>query len=296
MELRDIEIFLALAEELHFGKTAERLHVTPARVSQAIKKQERGVGGKLFERTSRNVQLTALGERLYQDLRVVYQGLHDSMERARLAAQGKTDVLRVGMLPSNAHDLLPFWQEFRSRHPAWGLRIRHNPFIQPFEPLRNGEIDVLVSWLPVEEPDLTVGPVVFTEHRVMLVPVGHALADRESVSLEALGDHGVMRPSIVQPDYWEDAFTPFQTPSGRLIERSLAVSQLDDVFTLVGADGAVHNLAAHAARYHARPDIVYLPIHDAPLLRWGLVWRGDAETELVRALAQVIRDLGTACL
>ncbi|MCA2221070.1 helix-turn-helix domain-containing protein [Nonomuraea aurantiaca] len=58
MELRDIEIFLTLCEELHFGRTAERLHVTPARVSQAIKKQERRVGAALFERDNRRVALT----------------------------------------------------------------------------------------------------------------------------------------------------------------------------------------------------------------------------------------------
>ncbi|MGN9837069.1 LysR family transcriptional regulator [Nonomuraea sp. H19] len=296
MELRDIEIFLTLAEELHFGRTADRLHVTTARVSQAIKKQERTVGAQLFERNSRNVRLTPVGEQLYQDLRLVYRGLRDSMDRARMAAQGKTDVLRIGMLPSNAYDLRPFWEEFRSRHPAWGLRIRHNPFVNPFERLRNGEVDALVSWLPVEEPDLTVGPVIFTEPRVMVVYPGHTLAGRGSVSLEALGDHGVMRTDIVQPEYFEDAFTPFQTPSGRAIERGPVISNLDDILTLVGAGEAVHNLAAHATRYHARPDIVYLPIHDAPWLRWALVWRTDAETALIRALVQVIRDLGPASL
>jgi DNA-binding transcriptional LysR family regulator len=296
MELRDIEIFLTVGEELHFGRAAERLHVTPARVSQAIKKQERAVGAKLFERNSRNVRLTPLGEQLQEDLRAVYQGLRASMERARLAAQGKTDVLRIGMIASNAYDLRPFWEEFRSRHPAWGLRIRHNPFLNPFDQLRNGEIDALVTWLPVEEPDLTVGPVVFTEPRIMLVPHGHALADRTSVSVEALADHGVLRTTVDLPDYWEDAFTPFQTPSGRPIERVLAISNLDDILTLVGVGEAVHNLGAHAARYHARPDVVYLPIHDGPPLRWALVWRSDAETAPVRALSQVIRDVGTASL
>jgi len=296
MELRDIEIFLTLAEELHFGRTAVRLHVTTARVSQAIKKQERAVGAKLFERNSRNVRLTSLVEQFYQDLRAVHQGLRDSMQRARLAAQGKTDVLRVGMIASNAYDLRPFWEAFRSRHPAWGLRIRHNPFVNAFEPLRKGEIDVLVSWLPVEEPDLTAGPAVFTESRMMLVSPGHELAGRGPVSMEALGDYGVMRPVDAPPDYWVDAFTPYETPSGRPIGRNLLVSNLDDIFTLVSAGESADNLAAHASRYHARPDIVYLPIRDAPVLRWGLVWRSDAETTLIRALVAVVRDLGTASL
>ncbi|MBR7838389.1 LysR family transcriptional regulator [Actinospica durhamensis] len=75
MEHRDIEIFLALAEELHFGRTAGQLHVSPARVSQAIKKQERAIGAELFARTSRNVRLTLAGEQLRADLIPVYRGL-----------------------------------------------------------------------------------------------------------------------------------------------------------------------------------------------------------------------------
>ncbi|MGW8882036.1 LysR family transcriptional regulator, partial [Streptomyces mirabilis] len=75
MELRDIEIFLTLAEELHFGRTAARLHVSPARVSQAIKKQERRIGGALFDRTSHHVRLTPLGRQLYDDLLPVHRGL-----------------------------------------------------------------------------------------------------------------------------------------------------------------------------------------------------------------------------
>ncbi|WP_344429746.1 LysR family transcriptional regulator [Streptomyces lavendulocolor] len=294
VELRDIEIFLTLAEELHFGRTAQRLHVSQARVSQALKKQERGVGARLFERNSRNVRLTPLGEQLRVDLLPVYRGLKESVERARLAARGTTEVVRVGMLPSNAHDLRPYWEAFRARHPQWALRIRHNPFVDAFGPLRRGEIDVLVAWLPVEEPDLTVGPVICTEHAVALVAHDHELAVRPSVSLEVFGDFGIWQ-GPAGPDYWADAFTPFHTPSGRPIERhSPVIKSLDDMFTQVGAGDVIHSLGAHVTRYHARPDIVYLPIHDWPGLRWGLVWRSDTEFAPVRALARVVEDLGTA--
>ncbi|PYC84726.1 LysR family transcriptional regulator [Streptomyces tateyamensis] len=297
MELRDIEIFLTLAKELHFGRTADLLHVSPARVSQAIKKQERRIGAELFERTSRAVRMTPIGEQLRTDLLPLYQGLQEGLERARMAAQGKVGVLRVGMIPSNAHDLRPFWDTFRSRRPQWGLQIRHNPFINAFDPLRSGQIDALVSWLPVEEPDLSVGPVLFTESRVVVVAPDHDLAQRASVSLEVLGDFGVIGPASPLPDYWEDAFTPFQTPSRRPIERRSQIgAHLEDIFTNVGAGEAVHTLGFHVTRYHARPDIAYLPVHDARPLSWGLVWRSDAETEPVRALAKVIRDLGTPAL
>jgi DNA-binding transcriptional LysR family regulator len=126
VELRDIEIFLILAEELHFGRTAQRLHVTQARVSQAISQQERRLGGALFDRSNRRqIRLTPLGRQLRDDLRPVYAGLRDSLERARLAARGITQVLHVGMIPSNAHELRPYWHAFRTRHPRWGLRITH---------------------------------------------------------------------------------------------------------------------------------------------------------------------------
>lgn len=94
MELRDIEIFLALAEELHFGRTAERLHITPSRVSHVIKKQERRIGAPLFERTSRTVRLTVVGERLYQTLRPAYQRIIDGVEEVSAAVAKVRGTLR----------------------------------------------------------------------------------------------------------------------------------------------------------------------------------------------------------
>jgi len=293
MELRDIEIFLILAEELHFGRAAQRLHVSQARVSQAIKLQERHLGGTLFDRSNRRqIHLTPLGRQLHNDLQPAYAGLRDSLERARLAARGIIGVLRVGMLPGNAHDLRPCWDTFRTRHPHWRLQIRHNPYVDAFTPLRNGDIDVLVAWLPIEEPDLTVGPQIFTESMVMLVPPGHRLAGHDSVSVEDLGDYTV--PQVPgMPEYWEEGFAPFQTPRGRRIERDTTFhTALDDVFTLVGTGESISLLGAHAARYHARPDIVYLPLRNSWTLRWALVWRSDTENDLIRALAQTVRDLG----
>ncbi|MEU7900636.1 LysR family transcriptional regulator [Nonomuraea sp. NPDC049152] len=291
MELRDIEIFLTLAELLHFGRTAERLHVSVARVSQAIKKQERGIGGELFYRDSRNVRLTPAGHQLRQDLAPIYQGLKDSMERARLAAQGKTAVLRIGMINGNAHDLRRYWETFRTRHPQWGLRLQNAPFLDPFAGLRRGEIDMLVTWLPVLEPDLVVGPTMFSDARVLTVSVDHELAGRTSATIEMLGDFQVARGTPA-PDYWAETYMPLHTPRGYRIERGPEIETTDDVFALISAGETVNAFPAHVARYWSRPDIVYLPIPDMAALDFGLVWRGDAENDMIRAFAQVVRDLG----
>ncbi|MFI5977698.1 LysR family transcriptional regulator [Streptomyces sp. NPDC051452] len=206
MEVRDIEIFLTLAKELHFGRAAVRLHLTQARISQVIGRQKRQLGGLLFDRSNRRrIRLTPLGRQLRTDLLPVYADLRDSLERARMASRGKTARLRVGMMPFNVIELHHYWKTFQARRPQWELQVRRAPYVDPFGRLREGEMDVFITWLPVDEPDLTVGPVLFHDRRVLAVSAVHELADRLVVPVEALADFGhAMAPEM--PDYWEDGY------------------------------------------------------------------------------------------
>ncbi|MCQ8773411.1 LysR family transcriptional regulator [Streptomyces telluris] len=291
MELRDIEIFLVLAEELHFGRSAERLLVSQARVSQAIRKQERRIGAALFERTSRTVRLTDVGRQLRDDLQPVYAGLHESLERARLAARGVTGRLRVGMMPFNVVDMHHYWRTFRSRHPQWELEIRQLAYMDPFGRLRDNDLDVLVTWLPVEEPDLTVGPVLCTDPRILAVTADHELARRTSVRLEVFADfQHVMAPDM--PDYWEDSYLPFHTFQGRPIERGRPVSNAEELINRVGMGEIVHNFPSHVTRHWGMPNIHWIPVTDLAPLSYALIWRSDAENELIGALADTVRELG----
>ncbi|MEV5833575.1 LysR family transcriptional regulator [Nocardia sp. NPDC052112] len=91
MELRDIEIFLALAEELHFGRAAQRLHLSQARISQSIKAQERYYGATLVDRANRrDIRLTPLGQQLHADLRPAHRALLQAQERARRVAADRS--------------------------------------------------------------------------------------------------------------------------------------------------------------------------------------------------------------
>ncbi|WP_371619058.1 LysR family transcriptional regulator [Streptomyces sp. NBC_00454] len=292
MELRDVEIFLVLAEELHFGRTAERLHVSPARVSQAIKKQERRIGAELFSRTSRTVRLTEIGRQLRDDLRPVHAGLHASLDRARLAARGITAQLRVSMLPFNIVDLHPYWKAFRSRYPHWGLQIRQTTFTDVFGQLRSGAMDVVVAWLPVEEADFTVGPTLCTDSRILAVASDHQLVGRESVPLELFAEfpHST---ALGLEDYWEDSYLPFHTPRGRTIERIAPAGTADDLISMVGMGEIIHSFPGHVTRYWGgMPNIRWLPVPDLPAMTFALVWRTEAENDLIRALADTVRDLG----
>ncbi|MFD3726815.1 LysR family transcriptional regulator [Streptomyces sp. NPDC058671] len=285
-----MEIFLTLAQELHFGRTAERLRVSPARVSQAIRKQERRIGGALFDRSSHHVRLTPLGRQLYDDLLPVHRGLRQSLERAASTARGGTEVLRLGMMSSNSEDLRPVLAAFASRRPCCRVQIRAVGYDDPFSALRRGTVDVLLAWLPIREPGLTVGPVVYTEPVVLCVSSAHRLAARESVSYEDLADEAV--PTGATPDYWREALIPTRTPGGRPIARGPAVIDGTQLLAVVASGEAVCPVHAHALRYYARPDIAYVPIHDAPLSRWTLCWRTGGDTGPIRDLAEAAEALG----
>lgn len=292
MELRDIEIFLTLAEELHFGRTAERLHVSQARVSQAISRQERRLGVALFDRTSRRVALTPVGRRLCEDLQQALDLLHAGLARAQAAGQGARRNLRLGVFGHAGHELRPLVDAFRDRHPGSDIQFGEINGADAFTALRSGEHDAHVLWLPVAEPDLTVGPTVLTGGRVLAVAADHPLARRGSASLEDLADNHVVDLGPEAPEYWVASMVPTRTPLGRRIPRGPAARTFHEILSLVAAGRCVHPLGDLAARYNKPPGIVFLPLHDAPTLAWALTWRTTADSPAIRALAQTATDVG----
>ncbi|GIG69251.1 LysR family transcriptional regulator [Phytomonospora endophytica] len=290
MELRDIEIFLTLADELHFGRTAERLLVSQARVSQSIKLQERRIGGALFERTSRSVRLTPLGERLRARLRVGYGEIMAGIDEAVAVARGQVGTLNVGTFDVHHREIAAVIDLFQQRYPLCELRMREVLPADPFGGLRAGRVDVAILWLPVREPDLTVGPRLYTERLVLAVGSGHPLATREQVEMEELGDHPVAGLEGPIPDYVWEAHTPFTTPAGRLIRRGTTIATLEEALTAVGFGTVVSPLGSYVAASRVRPDVTFVPIADGPVLQYAPVWRSAGETALVRAFVQAAED------
>ncbi|MEJ1089673.1 LysR family transcriptional regulator [Microbacterium sp. Mu-80] len=292
LELRDIEVFLTLADELHFGRTAERLHLSQARVSQIITEYERQIGGSLFDRSNRrDVRLTPVGARLRDDLTPVYGALRDSLNQAKLAVRGFDAELRVGLMPFNVPALHGYWEAFTTRHPHYELRLRYASFTDPFGSLRRGEIDVLVTWLPVDEPDLTIGPTLFTDTHVLAVAATHELASRSSVPVEALADFAHVMVANM-PETWENGYLPFRTPGGKTIKRVEAVTNADELLQLVSTGEIIHPFPAHVMHYWSLPHIRWLPMPDLSPLTYVLVWRTDAESDPIRAFARTVDDLG----
>jgi DNA-binding transcriptional LysR family regulator len=287
VEQRDIEIFLTLTDELHFGRAAQRLHVSTARVSQTIRKLERRIGAPLFERTSRRVELTPIGRRLGDELRPAYRQIHDAIDRATAAAGGIRGTLRVGFIGAAAGQfVLEVAETFRAEHPDCEVQFREKQFGAGLDPLRDGEFDMVLAAVPVfgpREADLTGGSVLFEEDRLLAVPARHPCARRASVSFAELADTTVLRTAAVVPDYWDHELVPQHTSDGRPVERGPSFATVQEMLALVGAGFGTYPVPARAASYHTRPDVAYVPIHDAPPYRWRFVWLSAAETAMIRA-------------
>jgi DNA-binding transcriptional LysR family regulator len=298
VELREIEVFLVLAEELHFGRTAARLHLSQARVSQTVRALERQIGGQLFARTSRRVLLTPLGEQLRARLRPGYDQILRAFDEVQTAAAGITGELRISRSSYAAGGslLLEIIRSFEARHPGCRVVVGEPEPVTIIQSLRNGDLDLIVYWVPLDEPDLVEGPVLSTEERIVFVPRGHELASRGSVTLEDLGDYCVPELPATVPKAVVDAYFPPRTPSGRPIRRSGYAESPSRAMELVASGQLVYPTIAATAKHYSHPDLVWRPLAGLPPVVSALVWAAGAESATIRAFADeavtVCREAG----
>lgn len=303
MELRDVETLLVLAEELHFGRTAERLGCSTGRVSQLIRDLEREVGGSLFERTSRRVTLTPLGERFCAGAECGYEQLRRTLREAQLAARSVAGRLRVGYLPSVGGELATrMAAAFEERHPDCSVVLNAvgiGRAVRPEESLEHH--DAVLCWSPggdgaaLEAPGLTVGPVLARTPRALLVPAGHPLTDKPTVRLDDLADYELLRPPGTVPPRIRDLWTPGVTPSGRPLrhtEHDMATltgrADLlpDDMLTLVARGHGLHCTVATLLERYPFSGLDLITIADLPPMAAVLTWRATDENAMIRAFAR----------
>ncbi|WP_330181700.1 LysR family transcriptional regulator [Nocardia sp. NBC_01503] len=283
MELYEIEGFLAVAEHLHFGRAAEQLHVSPSRVSQTITQLERRIGAQLFERTTRRVVLTRIGERLLSDLRPGHEQIQRGIRRAVGAGRGFEGTLTVGFIGAAAGQLCHATAAlFRAEHPETEISIRDAQLTDGLSWFTTGFDMVLVS-RPIDDPALVHGPALITEPRVLAVSAGHPLATRQTVELEDLAAVTLLDVPESVPQSWVRDHLPTHTPAGRPIPRGRLVHTFQEVLASIGAGEGAFICGAQVNRFYQRPDIAFLPITGTPPMRWGFTWRACDETARIRA-------------
>ena len=286
------EAFLAVAEELHFGRAAERLHVSQPRVSRLIAALERQVGGVLFERTSRRVTLTPLGAQFHAELGAAYAQLQAALDHARRAAREAAGQLSIGFTNTTEGPALSrLVAVFEARHSGCQVRLQEVPVTEAYAALRTGEIDVLIHWLVAGEPDLTAGPAIDRQDRVLAVAASHPLARQKTVSVEDLAGQPVARPPEGFPPALWEALVPADTPPGTPVPPTHDARSLHEIWALVARGLIVHPTVASTAQLLRRDDIALVPITGLPPIRLGLIWRSACYNARIRALATTARSI-----
>jgi DNA-binding transcriptional LysR family regulator len=296
IELRELRMFLALAEELHFGRTAERLQLTPSRVSQSLRALEDKLGAQLVHRTSRRVRLTPFGEGLLRDAAPVIEQLDAVLERTNASARSLEGTLRLGLLsgPAGGPHLVKIVHAFESRHPESSVETVQMAWDDPVGRLRKNDVEVMATWVPLNEPDLVVGPTLSRQPRTLAVAHDHPLAERDVVDVEELADHQVVRLDNDWPKELREAVVPSRTPQGRPIDGPRVGGggrALLDLPVRVARGELVFPTVASAAPYMGALDLVFIPITGMEPLRSALVWRRPARDPKLRAFIRVARDV-----
>jgi DNA-binding transcriptional LysR family regulator len=295
IDLRELRVFLTLAEELHFRRTADRLRLTPSRVSQTLRELEHKLGAQLVHRTSRRVQLTSYGRRFREEVGPVYGDLLRVLEQAHAGTRSLAGSLRLGLFsgPAEGHHLRGIVDAFGALHPDCDVDIVQLSWDDPLERLRGGDVDLMACWLPLEQPDLVVGPILSRERRVLAVAREHLLAGRESISFEELADYAVPRLDGWPRDLHETLF-PSKTPSGRPIAGvriPVGSRNFLEIAHRVARQELVFPTVASAQPFGAPFDLAYVPITGMASARSALIWRRRERDPKLREFIRVARDV-----
>jgi DNA-binding transcriptional LysR family regulator len=186
MEFRQLQLFVAVAEELHFGRAAARVGMAQPPFSQQIRKLEAELGVELLTRTSRHVALTSAGSRLLEDARELLAKRRDVIITVQRAARGETGTLRVGFGASSAFGILPgIVLRFRSRFPDVALELDDRERLDIGAALNAGDLDLAIVRAPFRHEGVTVERLL-RERFMLALPARHPRAREKVVALSSL--------------------------------------------------------------------------------------------------------------
>src|SRR3954470_7645316 len=236
MELRQLAVFVAVAEERSFSRAADRLHVVQSAVSAAVRRLEREWGVELFHRTTHHVTLTDAGRALVAEARaalVAAAAVEHAVDEGRGGLRG---TVRVGVMQSTGLSVAGTIAAFRAAHPVVEVEGRQGPSEQQAEAVRTGELDLAFVGLPDQRlPGLTVTTLAELEMR-LLCPAGHRLAGRAAVELADLA----AEPFAELPPGWGVRVATDRAFAAAGVGRRIAY-EINDVGTVV--DFVRHGLA-----------------------------------------------------
>jgi DNA-binding transcriptional LysR family regulator len=277
LELRHLRYFVAVAEELHFGRAAGRLHLSQPPLSQQIRRLEEILGYPLFVRTSRSVKLTSAGEILLERARRTLRNVQRDIDEIRSVGEGEVGSLNVGFVGSAMLTMLPeIFRKYREAYPRVHLRLYESFTSEVVNGLENGTLDAGILRDSDVLETLNVAPL-FSEPYVAVLPATHSCAKQKSISPGMLRDEPfVYYPRAAGARAFEKPLTLFEEHGFRphIVQEA---SHWLSILRLVGAGLGV-SVAPACVRRISSPEVVCLPLRNAKVasnIELGRV-RGDS--------------------
>ncbi|MBT2440705.1 LysR family transcriptional regulator [Streptomyces sp. ISL-36] len=288
---RDLRYFVAVAEELHFTRAAERLYVSQPALSKQIRALERQLGVVLFDRDRQGVRLTPVGTALLPHARAVLAAGEEAWAVVRGAKEAASSTLVVGMSTSPGRGgLLPaIRSRFTEAHPGARLKLRQVGWEDPTAGLADGTSDVAFVWLPLAGSERYRWVVVATEPRLVALPETHPLAGRESVDFAELLDEPFLALPAATPEL-RDHWLALDARDGRPPVVGAEIASTDETYEALVDGLGVCLVAAGNAPLLTRGGVVTLPVHGLTPTRFALAWRADDTRGLVRAYAKAAAE------
>jgi DNA-binding transcriptional LysR family regulator len=274
MELRQIRSFLSIAETLHFGRTAELIHLSQPALSLQIRALEEDVGVRLFERNRRKTTLTAAGIAFRDEAARALSQLDQAIRHAKLAANGKLGLLRIGFISTAGSEIVPdIFRQFRELNPEVEFSLRAITTADQIGMLETGSLDIGFLRLPIgEHPGLDV-VTVHRERFVLVVPASHKLAKRKKVRLsDVSGQDFVMYERSYAPGFHDLIFGMLR--DAKVVPNiSQSAAELSTLISLVDAHMGVAILPVSAVK-HSVASVVACDIADRiPMSEIGMAAR-----------------------
>ncbi len=285
LDLRLVRYFTVVAEHRHFGRAAEALRVAQPSLSRQIRHLEQQLGARLLDRTPQGSRLTEAGEVFLPLARALLRSAYQAAARTRAAAQPSRITIgyTIGLI------VTPAVRQLRREHPDADVQTLHLDWNQPREALLDHRVDAVVTRLPIRTGGLHV-TVLYDEPRVLLVPLDHRLAGKDSVSIDDIADEPIPRlPDPAWNAYWRIDPRPDGSPApdGPLVEA------IEDKNELIAAGQAVAVIPAGVAVGSPRPDLTTIPLDGVEPSHVVLATRAGDRGRLVTAFRKCAQALLT---
>ncbi|MEU9357560.1 LysR substrate-binding domain-containing protein [Streptomyces sp. NPDC048301] len=292
MELKHLTGFVAVAEELHFGRAAERLHIAQSPLSQQIRLLERDLGAKLFDRTTRTVRLTPAGQALLDPARRLLADASAVRRTVRAAHLGEVGRVSVGFAGASSYSALPvLTRAVTSRLPGIELVLEGQTYTgEALRRVTEGTLDVGFVALPVRRG--ITARVVRMERLVLALPDSHRLADRTEVPVGELAGEPIVTFPLARESAVREAMVQACHDAGFAPRIAQEAPDSYNMLALVGAGVGVAVVVESARNIHLE-HVVFRPLagDDVPVLPIALGWRTGNRSVALEAVLRVAEEV-----